>query len=99
MFPSFIKDAEMERGLNQHIQKLLPKFKASKKAEINHLLINVATMKEKELRELLHKMAGSFACYNFIEIGNTLRTFENDQNLDSKRALVKKALEDILLEL
>lgn len=89
----------MENSLNQHIVKLLPKFKALKKAEINHLIHKVATMKEKELREVLHKMAGSFACYNFIEIGQTLRNFENDQKLDSKRQLVKQSLEDILRQL
>ncbi|AYF44872.1 MULTISPECIES: hypothetical protein [Halobacteriovorax] len=89
----------MEKSLNQHIQKLLPKFKQSKKTEINHLLPKVATMSEKELREVLHKMAGSFSCYNFLQIGSTLKAFEMDQHLDSKRDRVKKALEEILREL
>ena len=89
----------MEKSLNQHIQKLLPKFKQSKKAEINHLLPKIATMSESELREVLHKMAGSFSCYNFLQIGASLKSFEMDQDLNSKRDLVKKTLEEIEKEL
>ncbi len=89
----------MEKSLNSHIQKLLPKFKASKKTEIDYLLPKIATMQENELRQVLHKMAGSFSCYNFLKIGASLKAFELDQDLDSKRDLVKKALEEILAEL